>query len=259
MRDVFLVFGGHSPIAVACSIALSKKGQVLHATRKSSANLRRQFQGLDIEVVEADLSLEGPKLSKLLQQISTQRINVVGAAFLQRYKPTDAVVSFDQHMRVEVWSTVEILRRISESRQSDDWFTAIVATSPAAGMLVADQKLDYHIVKASQEATVRFLSRELAPKRIELISARLGSIVLKERARNYWDARTREKEALGQLGLGIGLPDSEIVGEQIANLITSSPLGLYGQTLRLDGGLGLSDGPYSAKQAVEHVLTVRPE
>ena len=61
------------------------------------------------------------------------------------------------------------------------------------------------------------------------------------------------QQILGQMGLAQGIPSAGTIGRQLANILVNGPLGVSGQTLVLDGGLGMADGPQAAKNSLEEL------
>lgn len=246
----FLIVGGRSPIAIASSLKLAETSDVIHVTRTKSADLRKIFNGSRVRLIEQDLS-DPLAATKIADKAPKHLSEISGIAFLQRFRTESGQPSFENHMRVEVWSPVELLRYIASERKSNVALTAVIASSPAAQSVVSDQSLDYHIVKSAQESSFRYLARELSAQSIECISVRIGSLVIKERASNYWNQRESLRRVLGDLGSAQGVPSAETIGRQIANILANGPLGISGQTIVLDGGLGLADGPQAAKNSIE--------
>lgn len=249
----FVVVGGRSPIAIACSKFLAEIGPVLHVTRSAGPDLIEIFRNTDVQLIEQDLS-EPFAGTNAARKALTLQPEIGGIAFLQRYRPErNKPSNFDDHMNVEVWSSIEMLRKISKASRGDKPLTALIASSPAADRVVSDQSLDYHIIKSAQEASFRYLSRELAASRIECVSVRIGSLVIKDRAADFWSERKKMQQILGEMGLAQGIPSDETIGRQLANILASGPLGISGQTLVLDGGLGMADGPQAAKNSLEEL------
>lgn len=253
----FLVVGGRSPIAIACSKALVEFGTVLHLTRSISADLLEAFEDFDVQLIEQDLAQPLAGVSAARQAIAIQG-QIAGIAFLQRYRSHFGGESFGEHMNVEVWSSIEMLRTVAAERRGAGSVTAVIASSPAAESVVSDQSLDYHLIKASQETSFRYLARELSAQDVECISVRIGSLVIKERAIDFWRQRKAMQNVLGGLGVARGIPDANTIGRQIANILSHGPFGISGQTLILDGGLGLGDGPQAAKNSLEQLENKGP-
>lgn len=252
----FIVVGGRSPIAISCSKFLAEFGPVIHVTRSAGPELRELFKNTQVQLIEQDLSEPFAGEIAARKALALQPA-IAGIAFLQRYRAEGQEDSnFVEHMKVEVWSSIEMLRTLSSERRGGEQLTALIASSPAAEKVVPDQSLDYHIVKSAQESSFRYLSRELAANGVECISVRIGSLVIKDRAFRYWNERKHMQQILGEMGVAQGIPSADKIGHQIANIISNGPLGISGQTVVLDGGLGLVDGPQAAKSSLE-LLQVR--
>lgn len=78
---------------------------------------------------------------------------------MQRYRP-EGEPSFEEHSRVELWGIVEALEAVAMKSPSTE-VKAVVSSSPAAQTVLDDQDGAYHVVKAGQEALVRFCGAKL--------------------------------------------------------------------------------------------------
>jgi len=242
-----LVVGGHSPIAVETTKALSEDHRVVHVTRSISDNLISEFgDEYDVEIVEADLTLNRAG-SKLVESLVSSGHYPSSIAFLQRYRASSGEANFGQHMSVEIWGVREILEAYARLKPPELYVNSVVATSPAATKVVRDQNLDYHLVKAGQEALVRFLSVTQAPHNMNIFAAQIGSIVVKTRAEVYWTTHAEQLHLLGELSPLKSLPTQLTIGKQLASLLRVSNSSLSGQTIPLDGMFSILDGPQSHK------------
>lgn len=247
---VAVVFGGRSPIAIACALELARLQDVVLVTRTVDGALRKEVSGgtSRLTLVAADLSVAGTGRDVAHAIYSSGR-QINAAVFLQRYRP-DGQPQFADHAAVELWSIEETLKEISQLKHTDCAVQALISSSPAAEKIVVDQDLAYHIVKAGQEALVRFMAVELARHRIRVNAVQIGSVVLKERARAYWDSIPDVVKELRRLTPEGSLLSSEDLGQHIAELALNTPT-FTGATLRLDGAMGLRDGVQLAKLALE--------
>lgn len=250
-RKAFIVVGGRSPIAISCSKVLAEFGPVLHVTRSPGTDISAFFENSEVELIEQDLAEPFAGANAARKALALQPA-IAGIAFLQRFRAErEGPSNFVDHMNVEVWSSIEMLRTLVAERTESAPLTAVIASSPAADRVVSDQSLDYHIIKSAQESSFRYLSRELSASKVECISVRIGSLVIKDRAIDFWSKRKQMQQILGQMGLAQGIPSAGTIGRQLANILVNGPLGVSGQTLVLDGGLGMADGPQAAKNSLE--------
>ena len=249
-RPVALVFGGRSPIAVACALELAKVQDVVLVTRRIDGELRREVSAgsTGLTLVAADLSRTGAAAEVVSVAYASGR-EINAAVFLQRYRP-DGPPCFTDHVSVELWSIEEALQAVHEQKRVDVEVQALISSSPAADKVVVDQDLAYHVVKAGQEALVRYEAVKLAGDRIRVNAVQIGSIVMKDRAREYWDSVPEVVDGLRELAPGKVLLTSVDVGWTIADIALNNR-GITGATLRLDGGMGLRDGVQLAKVALE--------
>ena len=246
---VAVVFGGRSPIAIACARHISLRQQVVLITRHIDNDLREAVKGQDnLSLLEAGLEMEGAT-SNLLEKVYTsdRQVNVNALVFLQRYRPADAE-SFERHCAVELWSIREALEAVKYRKSVTDHVGVLISSSPAAQKVVLDQDLYYHVVKAGQEALTRYLAALYGKDRIDINAIRIGSIVLKERAMTYWNSIPATLDGLERTAPIGGLLTSESVGTFFANFILSSAVGFSGQVMDLDNGFSLRDGSQIARQ-----------
>lgn len=247
---VAVVFGGRSPIALACAISLAETQQVFLVTRKIDKALQNEIGNVPaITLIEADLDRVGAADS-VIQKIYEQGFAPTALAFLQRYKPSGEP-RFEEHTQVELWCIAEALESIARKKAVSTHVSVLVTSSPAATQVLDDQDASYHVVKAGQEALVRFYSVKLRGNGISVNAVRIGSLVLKPRAKKYWDSVPSVVEGLASLSPTGRILTSTEVGERLAGLISPIMDGLSGQLFTIDAGYSLLDGAQLAKAALE--------
>ncbi len=245
-----VVFGGRSPIAVSCARHLAETQVVVLVTRRIDDDIQRLVgSNPRIALVEADLEAAGES-RRVVESIYASGHEVSAAVFLQRYRPTDEG-RFDLHSQVELWSIQEALEAIRDNKTQQSEVYAVLSSSPAVQTVLLDQDLHYHIIKASQEALVRFYSVVLARDAIHVNALRIGSVVLKPRAAAYWTSVPDLVMALRNAAPRGELVTSDDVGRFIARLATAGLVGMTGQTVTLDDGLSLRDGIQMVRGALE--------
>lgn len=250
--SVALVFGGRSPIALACALELAKRQNVILFTRKIDDELKKLVSFVEgrVKLVEIDLSTICIG-SNLIDEVYGSGGEVNCVVFLQRYKPVGEAC-FQEHALVELWCIEEIIKHISRRKAQESQVNILVSSSPAAVKVLADQGSSYHVVKAGQEALVRFLAAKHYCDGIYLNSIRIGSVVLKQRAEKYWASVPNVVNGLMDFSPSGSLQTSEVVGKAFAQLATNGLGGATGQVITLDDGFELRDGIQLAKLAFEH-------
>lgn len=250
--SVALVFGGRSPIALACALELAKKQNVILFTRKIDDELKKlvSFPVGMVKLVEIDLSTICIG-SNLIDEVYGSGSEVNSVVFLQRYKPVGEAC-FQDHALVELWCIEEIVKHIACRKAPESQVNIVVSSSPAAVKVLADQASAYHVVKAGQEALVRFLAAKHYCDGIYLNSIRIGSVVLKDRAAKYWASIPNVVKGLKGFSPSGSLQTSEDVGKAFAQLAINGLGGANGQVITLDDGFELRDGIQMAKIAFEH-------
>ena len=251
-RPVALVFGGRSPIAIACALQLATVQDVVLVTRRIDDEFRREVTtgSPKLALVTADLACAGAAAA-VVSAIYASGREINAAVFLQRYRP-DGPPRFTDHAAVELWSIEETLKAIRQQKRADTEVQALVSSSPAAEKVLVDQDLAYHVVKAGQEALVRYEAAKLAGDRIRVNAVQIGSIVIKERASTYWDSLPDVVRSLQHVAPSGGLQTSEDIGLSLARLATAGLGGATGQVITLDDGFGLRDGVQLAKTSLEY-------
>ncbi len=249
-ENVAIVFGGRSPIALSCAISLAKTQQVFLITRKIDDALADDIGNVPgITAVEADLARLGAADS-VIRKIYEQGLEPTALAFLQRYQASGEP-SFGEHSRVELWSIAEALEAIAESKAPSTAVNVVVSSSPAAHTVLDDQDAPYHVVKAGQEALVRFYGAKLQGQGVFVNAARIGSLVIKPRAQKYWDSIPQVVSALGALSPAGEVLTSTQVGARLVGLLAPSMHGQSGQVFSIDAGYSLLDGAQLARSALD--------
>ena len=252
-KNVAIVFGGHSPIAIHCAISLARSQQVFIVTRKIDDALVGEIGSSPaITPLEADLAQVGAAGS-VVEGIYQRGLEPTALAFIQRYRPSGKP-SFEEHSQVELWSIAEALEAVGRLKAPSTSVNVVLTSSPAAYKFLNDQDVTYHVVKAGQEAVSRFYAVKLRQTGVSINTVRIGSLVVKPRAQKYWDSIAPVLKGLGALSPAGKVPSSGEVGESLAQVISPSMNGLTGQILTLDGGYSMLDGAQLAKAALEMEL-----
>lgn len=247
---VAIVFGGRSPIAVACSRYLADSQQVCLVTRKIDDQLFNQIKDKsNIRLLEADLEETG-STEKIISELYALGEDVNSLVFLQRYRPSDTP-SFDSHCTVELWCIREAIESLQRLKADTAHVQILISSSPAAKIVLLDQDLNYHIVKSAQEALVRYYAVKLAALNISVTAIRIGSVVIKQRAAEYWRSIPTVIAGLKRSAPTASLQTSEMVGETLAKLATLQITSFTGQIITIDDGWALRDSAQIAKALLE--------
>ena len=247
---VAVVFGGRSPIAVACCRYLADRQQVCLVTRKIEDQLSHHIKDKsNIRVLEADLEVTG-STGKIISELYASGEEVNSLVFLQRYRPSDEP-SFDSHCKIELWCIREAIESLQGLKADTAHIQILISSSPAARIVLLDQDLNYHIVKSAQEALVRYYAAKLAAFNISVTAIRIGSVVIKQRAAEYWRSIPTVVAGLKRSAPTASLQTSEMVGETLAKLATLQISSLTGQTITIDDGWALRDSAQIAKALLE--------
>ena len=245
-----IVFGGRSPIAMACASHLAEVQDVILFTRKIDPSLQEAFGSCpSVFLKEVDLEVTG-QASSAIKKILDEGKNINTIIFLQRYRPK-AESHFDAHCAVEVWSIKEVIEVMGERSRKGRPVHILISSSPAASKVLVDQDFNYHLVKSGQEALVRYFSVSLARLGICVNAIRIGSIVIKPRAVSYWESIPDVVDNLSNIAPSGSLQSSDTVGATFAALARVNVSGFTGQILTIDDGFDLRDSAQVAKSSLE--------
>lgn len=245
-----IVFGGRSPIALSCAKYLSMEQQVFLVTRcvdSAMENLVSQMPS--VSLVSADLEFPS-EVGRIINEIFARGYQLSCMAFLQRYRPKTESI-FSSHLAVELWSIKEALETVKSLKSAESAIQVLVSSSPAAHKVLDDQDLSYHIVKAGQEALVRYYAVLLAERNISINAIRIGSVVLKERAMSYWNSIPHTVGKLKDLTPTRRLLTSDEVGLIFAKMLLSQIPGITGQVFSADNGFELMDSIQIVKRRLD--------
>jgi len=252
-QRIVIVFGGRSPIAIDCALWLSKGWFVILVTRKIDQLLLDKFNSLpSVSLIEANLERLG-EAKRVIQYACSFGRKIGAILFLQRYRGGDNEL-FESHLAVEIFSTKEAIEATHSYNEPGSRVNVLVASSPAAHGVLIDQTLEYHIVKAGQEALVRYLSIKLAKFGMCINSIRIGSLVRKPRAKVYWDSIANVLDHLEKISPSGVVQTSELLAARICGLLSADLDGVTGQVFNIDDGFGLMDAAQLAKNSAERSL-----
>ena len=245
---VAIVFGGRSPIALSCAKYLSLEQRVVLVTRHVDSALEQLVcQMPSVSLIAADLECP-TEAARVVNETLSSGHQLSCMAFLQRYRPKTES-TFSSHLAVELWSIKEALDTVRSLKSAESPMQVLVSSSPAAQKVLDDQDLGYHIVKAGQEALVRFYAVLLAENNITINAIRVGSLVVKERAMSYWNSIPHTVGKLKELMPTRRLQTSDDVGLIFAKILLSNVIGITGQVFSADSGFELMDSIQIVKKA----------
>lgn len=250
LSPVAIVFGGRSPIALACASALAQSHTVFLVTRNVDEDLVAQISDYaSIIPIEGDLAREG-SAELVVENIYGRGFEPTAVAFFQKYI-SKGQPDFVEHSRVELWSVAEALEAIARLKRAQTEVNAVISSSPAAYTVLNDQDVSYHVVKSGQEALVRYFGTKLQRQLIFVNAVRIGSLVIKPRAQKYWDSVPEVVTGLNRLSPKGKILSSADVGIQLARILAGGLSGITGQTFTVDGGFSSLDGAQLARAALE--------
>ena len=242
-----VIFGGHSPIALACAEYLSTNCRVFLVTRCIDTELSSIDS--NTKLLQGDISKPG-EAHRIISDIYEQGYELSDVFFFQRYRGS-AVDAISSHMNVELFSIEEAVNAIKLHKKEESVISVLLSSSPAAYKVVDDQDLNYHIVKASQEALVRYISLKMCKHKVYINGIRVSSIVFKERAKDFWNSKNTLVRQLKSLSPSRSLQDSDTVAKRFASFSMAAKSGITGQIISLEEGFELLDSIQVAKTSLE--------
>jgi len=158
--------------------------------------------------------------------------------------PVDAMLLCQRYRGPDEWAgemEVSILR----SRQLIEWAgkhmdggSVVVMASVAGVSVEEEQPVSYHACKAALIEMVKYYAVTLGPKQIR-VNAIIPGLTIKQEARAFYDANP-ELEALYKDITPLGrMGTVEDIANLVDFLISEKSSYVTGQTITLDGGIGL--------------------
>lgn len=236
MSEFALNFGGHSPIAIEISNALSEFAQVSHISREPDSALRDQLSS-KIKLLGFDLSkavkIESTQIALDLAATSLAEANSL--IFCHRYRGDEIAEAID----AEVIGPSRIIKCWLELRATDAPKNIIFLTSPAADKVLADQSLAYHVAKGALNQMIRYLAVTQAKNNVVVLGLSIGSFVEKERSRKFYLENPELKQRINQK-----IPSGKFIGVNeiahcVSTIIRNRNTAISGNLINIDNGNSL--------------------
>jgi len=227
-----IVFGGHSPIAIAITKELSALNTVHHITRNPDVELSKQLNNLDKIVLhqlpfDYDNRLDLSLTIKLVLDLNPKTI-----VFASRYR--NQVFDVMDAFRFEIMLPIEILTQVSSNLSQSDLKSVVFLTSPAGSKVVRNQEIYYHTNKAALEQIVRYFSLHMGGVRVNGVSP--GSFVMKPRSEEFYKSNPELMNKIKEF-----IPTSDFVhvhdiSKLVKFLTSDESKQINGQIIGIDGG-----------------------
>jgi NAD(P)-dependent dehydrogenase (short-subunit alcohol dehydrogenase family) len=230
-QETSLVFGGHSPIAIAISKQLSLTTYVKHFSRKVDIGLKRDLP----ESTSFSLTSWGAFKHILDRRqksilLSSKCTNLI---FSHKYisKQVDPLEQFS----VEVLFPIAIIEFLITNELFNEDSNIIFLTSPASNFIVDDQSLNYHISKAGINQVTKYFGAKLgARSKVNAISP--GSFVMKNRNRDFFKNNQVFKLAIEEFLPLKKITDVEDIALLVEFLVSKQNKVINGQIIDVSGG-----------------------
>lgn len=244
-----LVFGGHSPLAIETAKLLATDGGAVGlVTRERDTGLLDELaDNPTITTIEADLARPGAG-SAALAEFELGNGPATGLVFLHRFRGPEADAA--EQFQVEVLSTSEVIARFSEGPARRPR-SVVIATSPASNSILRDQPFSYHASKAALDQLTRWAACRYGPNGVRVNAIRPSSIILKERAKAYYDEHPELVEMYERIIPLRRMGRPRDIAEAVALLLSDACEYLTGEVITIDGGVGLMDAAGIARTASE--------
>ena len=230
-----LVFGGHSPIALAIANNLAKiqKNCILF-TRDVSKFDVGLLKSKEVRVLEFDLN--HPNLDLLKDLILSN--NVDSIVFMHRYK--EQVEDIETRFRVEVFNPLKIVELFLETSQSD-LKSVVFCSSPSSRVVQQKQSPGYHMSKDSLNAMMRVLAATKSKGGARFNCVSPGAYIEKDRSKDFYLNNPHLVESIEELipAGRFGLPED--VSSIVNFLISGESSYVNGTVIEVDGGMSTID------------------
>jgi NAD(P)-dependent dehydrogenase (short-subunit alcohol dehydrogenase family) len=226
-----IVFGGHSPIAIAISKTLNSSHKVFHVSRNVDKSLTELFESFkNVSFLQFDIAADN-QIIKSFNDSLHDGIDLL--IFAHRFRGN--MDAMDQEFDIQVRFPALLIEELQNKNKLKIDSLIVFFSSPAASYIVDDQTVSYHVCKAAVNQLVRYFANQLAP-RTRVVGISPGGFVLKKRNENYFKKNRRKTKVIRDF-LPLG---TLLTTETIANFVKLISLpqaeALNGQIISLDGG-----------------------
>ncbi len=230
-----LVFGGHSPIAIAIANNLTKiqKNCILF-TRDLSKFDEGLLKSEDVRVLEFDL--DSPNLDLLKSLIPSNRVDSM--VFMHRY--TEQIENIEDRFRVEVFNPLRIVELFLETSQSDSK-SVVFGSSPSSRVVQQKQSPGYHMSKASLNAMMRVLAATKSKSGARFNCVSPGAYIEKDRSKDFYKSNPHLVESIVELIPTGRFGKPEDISSIVNFLISDESSFINGVVIEVDGGMSIID------------------
>lgn len=227
-----IVFGGHSPIAIAITNELSAVNTVHHITRNPDVELSKQLNNLD-KIVLHQLPFDHDNRLDLSQSIKlVLDLNPKTIVFASRYR--NQVFDVMDAFRFELMLPIEILTQVNSNLAQSDLKSVVFLTSPAGSKVVRNQEIYYHTNKAALEQIVRYYSLHMGGVRVNGVSP--GSFVMKSRSEEFYKSNPELTNKIKEFIPTRDFVHVHDISRLVKFLTSDESKQINGQIIGIDGG-----------------------
>lgn len=234
-----VVFGGHSPIAVAISKKLAaSKVNVTHVSRNPQGYLRDSFSNNEVHLIS--INLEDVISAKKIWAKLVVSKKIDGVIFAQRFRGD--LKNFHNMLTCDVITPFELVKDLCLI-QNDTNKKILLFTSPASSKTIGSQDFPYHVTKAAILSMMKYLASGVMIN-VTANAVCPGSYVFKERARDFYEKNNQYFTEIQSHIPSHQFTQVEEIATLVEFLMIKAPNSINGQEIVVDGGLLTLDQSY---------------
>lgn len=229
-----LIIGGTRGIGRSLVTTLAGEGHIVSVIGRRIPPLVGEEMP-NIHYWSVDL-LDRERLLSVLTEIVERNGTLNYLVCLQRYRGKDDDWAGD--IEITLTATKYLVEHLVDKFDFSSDCSIVLANSIASHMVVANQPLSYHVVKAGIDQMIRYFAVTLGSRGIRVNGVSPGTI-LKEESKNYFLGNEQLHNLYKSIIPLKRMGTAEEVSQTIAFLCSAKSSFITGQTIVVDGGLSV--------------------